>query len=164
MQSDISGAIAAPTTVANDNPAVLVIEEDPALLRSLAAFLQAHRISVATACNGAKGLELFRRMSPAVVLTDLVNNGVGTIVQMRRERSEVKIIAMSGDGRIGRLGLLEIAKGMGADATLKKPFGAWDLAATICGMLEFPPARPQSFNWLTCGQWLCVDGYCRTGL
>ena len=138
MLSEISGAIEAPTMAANGNPAVLVIEEDPTLLRSLTAFLQAHRISVATACNGSKGLELFRRMSPAVVLTDLVDNGVGTIAQMRRERSEVKIIAMSGGGRIGRLGLLEIAKAVGADATLKKPFGVWDLAATICGMLEFP--------------------------
>ena len=141
MPSDVSSAIAAPTTAAEDNPTVLVIENDPAFLRSLAALLHAHRISVATACDGSQGLELFRRMSPAVVLTDLVDGGVGVIMQMRREQSEVKIIAMSGTGRIGRMGLLEIAKGLGADATLKKPFGAWDLTATICAMLEYPPGK-----------------------
>ena len=99
MPREISGKVAAPTTAAQSNPAVLVIDGDPALRRSLVALLKAHGISIATACDGDEGLELFRRISPTVVLMDVIvptQDGIDTIMQMRLERPEVKIIAMSG--------------------------------------------------------------------
>src|SRR6266700_1911911 len=144
MLSEISGAIEAPTMAANGNPAVLVIEEDPTLLRSLTAFLQAHRISVATACNGSKGLELFRRMSPAVVLTDLVDNGVGTIAQMRRERSEVWWWPHRAPGTPGN------RKVCGCRCDPQKTFRRLGSRSDDLWDAGVSSARPQSFNWLTC--------------
>ena len=135
MPSVVSSGTAAPTTAAENHPVVLVIDYDPAFLRSLTALLQAHRMPVATASDSAQAFGLFRQISPAVVLADLQDR-VGTIMQMRLEQREVKMIAMSGSCRIGRMGLLEIAKELGADATLTKPCCAWDLAAMICKMLE----------------------------
>src|ERR1700674_4945141 len=108
MPREVSGKVAAPTT----NPAVLVIDGDPALRRSLVALLKAHGISIATACDGDEGLELFRRISPTVVLMDVImpaQDGIDTIMQIRLERPEVKIIAMSGGGRIGHVEILAIA-------------------------------------------------------
>jgi DNA-binding response OmpR family regulator len=143
MVRDLSSKEAASTTAAQDSPAVLVIDDDPELLRSLVALLEAHRISIVPARDGAEGLNLFRRISPAVVLMDVViptRDGIGTIMQMRREQPEVKIIATSGNGHTGPIGVLDIAMKLGADAALRKPFSALELMAMICGMLEPLPS------------------------
>jgi DNA-binding response OmpR family regulator len=115
-------------------PAVLVIDDDPALLHSLAALFEAYRICFATARDGREGLKIFRRISPAVVLTDIImpeQDGIGVIMEMRRERPGVKIIAMSGSGRVGKSDFLTIAKKLGADAVIHKPFDIDELVATV---------------------------------
>jgi len=151
MPRDVSSKVAASTTASQGNPVVLVIDDDPALLRSLVALLEAHRISIAPACDGAEGLKHFRRIWPAVVLMDVnmpTQDGIGTIMQMRREQPEVKIIAMSDRDRIGRMGYLEIAKKLGANAALRKPFNALEIMAMICGMLEQLPGTAAEFHHL----------------
>jgi len=115
-------------------PAVLVIDDDPALLHSLAALFEAYSIRFVTARDGREGLKIFRRISPAVVLTDIImpeQDGIGAIMEMRRERPGVKIIAMSGSGRCGKADFLEVAKLLGADATIHKPFDIDELVATV---------------------------------
>jgi DNA-binding response OmpR family regulator len=115
-------------------PAVLVIDDDPAVLDSLAALFQTHGISIATAPDGVAGLEVFRQISPAVVLTDIImpeQDGIGVIMELRRERPGVKIIAMSGGGRIGKSDLLMIAKQLGANSVIQKPFDTSELVATV---------------------------------
>jgi DNA-binding response OmpR family regulator len=106
--------------------AVLVIDDDPALLNSFATLLGAYGIPAETARNGLEGLATFRRISPAVVLTDIVmpeKEGLETIMAMRRERPATKIIAMSGSaGGTGELDYLTLAKKLGADAVIDKPF------------------------------------------
>jgi len=120
-------------------PAVLVIDDDPAMLDSLAALFQIHGISIATAQDGVAGLEVFRQISPAVVLTDIImpeQDGIGVIMELRRERPGVKIIAMSGGGRIGKSDLLMIAKQLGANSVIQKPFDTGELVATVRGHLK----------------------------
>jgi len=114
--------------------AVLVIDDDPALLNSFATVLSAYGIPIATARDGLEGLAAFRRISPAVVLTDIVmpeQDGIGAIMTMRRERPATKIIAMSGGGGMGKRDYLTIAKNLGADAVIHKPFEVDDLMKLI---------------------------------
>jgi DNA-binding response OmpR family regulator len=138
MPDDIKGRESAkrPAPAA---PAVLVIDDDPAVLDSLATLFEIHGISIATAQDGVAGLEVFRRTSPAVVLTDIImpeQDGIGLIMEMRRERPGVKIIAMSGSGRIGKSDFLTVAKSLGADSVVPKPFDIDQLVTTIRGHLQ----------------------------
>ncbi len=115
-------------------PSVLVIDDDAAILHSLASAFESYGIGVATARDGLEGLAVFRRISPTVVLTDIimpVQDGIGTIMAMRRERPGVQIIAMSGGGRVGNSDFLAIAKKLGADAVIDKPFDIDELVAMI---------------------------------
>ena len=126
MQSRASNASSA--------PAVLVIDDDAALLRSFENVLEAYGIPIATARNGPDGLAVFRWALPAVVLTDIIMpdlDGVSAIMEMRRERPGVKIIAMSGSGRIGKSDFLTIAKKLGADAVVYKPLNVVELVMLI---------------------------------
>ena len=113
---------------------VLIIDDDQAVLHSIASVLDVYGIHVEAARDGIEGLKTFRRVSPAVVVTDILmpeQDGIGTIMAMRRERPDVKIIAMSGGGRIGKSDFLEVAKMLGADAALAKPIDVETLVAMI---------------------------------
>jgi YesN/AraC family two-component response regulator len=59
------------------------------------------------------------------VITDIVmpeKEGLETIGALQRERPDVKIVAVSGEGRIGPQGYLHMAKVLGAHHTFSKPF------------------------------------------
>ena len=100
---------------------VLLIDDDPGFLDSLVLLLESFR--VVTARNGAHGLQMFRAHSPAVVVTDIMmpeQDGIGAMLQMRRERRDVKIIAISGGGTLDKTTYLAIAEKLGADAAFQK--------------------------------------------
>jgi DNA-binding response OmpR family regulator len=117
---------------------VLVIDDDPAMVESLAMMLEDHGFRVLTANNGVRGLQVFREQRPAAVLTDILmpeQDGIGAIMEMRRERAEVKIIAISGSGRVGKSDFLTIAGKLGADATFEKGRNASELVELLKAML-----------------------------
>ena len=113
---------------------VLIIDDDVAILHSLRVLFESNDIPLAIARDGLEGLALFRKLSPKVVLTDILmpeQDGIGVIMAMRRERPDVKIIAMSGGGRIGKSDFLTVAKKLGADAVIAKPFDVDELIGLI---------------------------------
>jgi DNA-binding response OmpR family regulator len=117
---------------------VLLIEDDRAVLHSLAALLEAEGFNVLTADDGIVGMRVFHQHRPDIVVTDIImpnQEGIETIVQMRRSRPDMKIIAMSGGGRIGNMDFLSIAQGLGANATLAKPFDPDELTAVVHDLL-----------------------------
>ena len=78
-----------------------------------------------------------------LVVTDLVmpgKEGIETIQALRLEQPEMKIVAVS--GAFGGA-FLQVAKGLGADATLKKPVSSSDLTATVAAMLLTRPAAAE---------------------
>jgi len=101
---------------------VLLIDDDSDFLDSLALLLETRGFRVLTARNG-DGLQMFRTHSPAVVVTEIMmpkEEGIGLMLQMRRERRDVKIIAISGGGKVDKSDYLVIAQKLGADAAFQK--------------------------------------------
>ncbi len=89
---------------------------------------------VIVARNGKEALQLCAQERPDLVLTDLImpeREGLETIESLRRDRPQLKIIAMSGGARIGAGSLLKMAKLMGAREVLAKPFSHQELALAI---------------------------------
>jgi two-component system, chemotaxis family, chemotaxis protein CheY len=104
---------------------VLVIDDDPMVRRTIERTLLFGSHQVLTASDGARGLALFRLAKPDVIVTDLImpeQEGLGTIMMMRRERPGARVIAVSGGGRVGNVDLLEAAKAVGAADVVPKPF------------------------------------------
>jgi DNA-binding response OmpR family regulator len=122
-----------------DRPLVLVIDDEPLILDSLKLTLEAEGFKVATALGGISGLEIFRARHPVIVLTDILmprGGGLETIAALRRARPDVKIIAMSGGGRVGKTEFVAVAAALGAHATIKKPFHAIELVGLLRSLLE----------------------------
>jgi CheY-like chemotaxis protein len=117
---------------------VLVIDDDAVVRHSLDVLLETYGFQVALARNGAQGLAAFRRIAPDLVLTDIVmpvQDGIETILTMRRERPDARIIAMSGRGAVGDTDYVDIATRLGADAAIPKPLESSKLIAALQGLV-----------------------------
>src|SRR4051812_49974789 len=104
---------------------ILVIEDDFAVRELILQTLSKAGYQVIAAGDGVEGLNLFREKNPALVITDIVmpqKEGLQTIIELRQQSPDVKVIAMSGGGRYCNADYLKLAKKFGARATLTKPF------------------------------------------
>lgn len=118
---------------------VLIIDDDPVLLKSLASWFAGAGCNVMTAADGVVGLKRFAQVRPDLVVTDIImpdREGVETIVAMKGEDATVPIIAISGGGRIGPGEFLSLALRLGADAALAKPFRSKELLASAADLLN----------------------------
>lgn len=114
-------------------PTVLVIDDDNLVRGLLVRALTGARYTVIEAADGMEGLALARSQSVDVVVTDLVmpvQEGVETIMTLRKERPKLPIIAISGG--VTNSGLyLDIAGKIGARRILAKPFTPKELLQLI---------------------------------
>jgi DNA-binding response OmpR family regulator len=104
---------------------MLVVEDDSELLQVMTGALRAAGHNVLAAEAGEAGLQLFRAEPPDLVVCDIVmpdRDGIELIPEMKRLQPTVKLLAISGRQMIGALDVLSLARSMGADATLAKPF------------------------------------------
>jgi CheY-like chemotaxis protein len=123
------------------DPTILVVDDDIPVCQTISLLLADQGFRVIIALDGEDGLQKFREIAPDVVLTDIMMpkmHGIALIFELRRERPEVKIIAMSGAGRIGNSDLVTIATKVDADAGLQKPFDDELLVGTLRALLEHP--------------------------
>ena len=113
---------------------ILLIDDDDSLRKMLRLTLTHFGHSVQEACNGKEAMLMFAKTPPDLVLTDLVmpeQEGIETITAIRRISPKMKIIAMSGGGRGSATDYLQMAKALGANCVLEKPFSNEALASAI---------------------------------
>ena len=121
---------------------ILIIDDEPDFRQMVRSFLEAEGHEVLDAESGEAGLQLFRSHPPDLIVTDIYMPGIGgleTIVKIREERPDVKIIAVSGKDGIAAATLLPDGE-KGADRGLAKPFRRRDLIETIEDLLPEDPS------------------------
>jgi two-component system KDP operon response regulator KdpE len=109
---------------------MLVVDDEPQILRSLRAALTAAGYDVQTAATGEEALRLLQGRLPDLVILDLVLPGISGLEVCRRlrERSGVPILVLSARGEErDKVAALDL----GADDYLTKPFGVEELLARI---------------------------------
>ncbi len=119
---------------------VLVIDDDSAILGMISKILNSEDYKVHTASNGKEGMQIISS-TPGIdlVITDLImpeKEGIETIKELKCDFPDIKILAISGGGRGSAQAYLPIAKLIGADLTLNKPFVAQDLLESVQKLSE----------------------------
>ncbi len=112
---------------------ILLIEDEPNLLRAIARMIRADGHDVAEARGGQEGLRLLKN-GPDIIVTDILmptTDGIEIMAANRALRRPAKLIAMTGAPACGQMDYLTIARSLGADATLRKPFRRADIQAAI---------------------------------
>ena len=110
---------------------ILLIDDEPDLLRVLARSLKADGHEVATALNGPDGLAAFEGQHPAIVITDIKMPGMSGIEVLKRikEREpDAEVIIITGHGDMDNV--VE-ALHFGASDFITKPFRGETLAIGI---------------------------------
>jgi len=120
---------------------ILVIDDDQQLRDVMSRVLQRAGHTVFEAENGRAGMRSYREHGADLIITDIFmpeRDGLETILQLRREFPGVKIVAVSGGDRTGRIDLREEARLFGALRTLHKPFAPGELVQVVAEVLEEP--------------------------
>ncbi|HEY9567010.1 MAG TPA: response regulator [Thalassobaculum sp.] len=118
---------------------ILVIDDEPSLRDVARLALEGAGHTVTEAPDGRAAMAALDRMLPDLIITDILmpeQEGLQTIREIRKRWKSVPVLAMSGGGRTARLDFLQIAKGLGANATLTKPFRVRDLLAAVDQLLR----------------------------
>jgi DNA-binding response OmpR family regulator len=113
---------------------ILVVDDDDAVRMMLSKMLEKASHDVITAENGIQAIHGLRKQVPDVVILDIImpeKEGFETIVELRRDYPNLKIIAISGGGSIGPANYLKLAKKLGAHLTMEKPIRMEELMAAI---------------------------------
>ena len=109
---------------------ILVVEDEPGILRAVKANLSAHGFQVEAAETGAAALQAFRSRRPDIVVLDLGLPDIDGIEVIRHVRSEgstpIIVLSVRGAER-DKVSALDL----GADDYLTKPFGVEELLARI---------------------------------
>jgi DNA-binding response OmpR family regulator len=115
---------------------ILIIEDDPTLLRGLKDNFLGQGFQVCTATDGQKGLEFLLKNSPDLVLLDLMLpkvNGYEICREARARQLKMPIIMLTAKGQED-----DIVRGLelGADDYVTKPFSIRELIARAKAFLR----------------------------
>lgn len=106
---------------------ILVVDDDPQLRLALSHVLRRLGHQVDQATNGHQALQNIAD-HPAgydLILMDIImpdKEGIETILELRKTRPQLKIIAMSGGARLHDYDPLKLARDCGANFVIAKPF------------------------------------------
>lgn len=116
-----------------DGRIFLLIDDDRFFAKLTATMLAPCEVVIAK--NGAEGLAFMKARLFDLLITDLLmpeKDGIETILEIRRADARLPILAISGGGRYGaRSDLLGMARKLGANGALEKPFSKEELLAAV---------------------------------
>jgi CheY-like chemotaxis protein len=123
---------------------ILLIDDDENLRILAAEVLRGDGHTVDTANDGKSGLELYKAWLPDLVITDIVMadmDGLQLIEELAKLTPKPRVIAMSGDTKLSVPVYLPLAKGLGVERILAKPFRPDVFLQTVSDVLA-KPAQP----------------------
>lgn len=123
----------------------VLVADDCAHMRNVLRLALERRGHVVTvAVNGGAAIEKAKTQVVDILVTDIFmpeEDGIGAIIDFKRNHPDIKIIAMTGEGRFpAETGtLLDYMKQLGADYAFEKPFKL-DAFLEAVALLSPPPA------------------------
>ncbi len=114
---------------------ILIVDDEPPILRVLSSNLRSHGFQVIAAATGEEALDRHSSFRPDVVILDLLLPDMHgrEVIRTIRQSSSTPIIVLSAHGEEGeKVAALEL----GADDYLTKPFGVRELLARVRAVMR----------------------------
>lgn len=118
-----------------NNTRVLLVDDDPVILKFVGANLKARNFDVTTAEDGESALKAMEQTLPDLVILDIMMPGMDGVEVCRRIRewSRVPVIMLTAKNELNdKVTLLNL----GADDYITKPFGIEELLARVRAVLR----------------------------
>lgn len=121
-----------------ENKRILIVDDEPHLVRSLSFILQKEGYEVLTAIDGVEALQKVKEYKPALIFLDLMlpkKNGYEVCQEIKntRELSSTFVIVLSAKGWEADK---EKALSLGANEFISKPFSPVELVARVKDILK----------------------------
>ena len=116
---------------------ILVVDDEESVRHLLRQIFESVGYRVQEATNGIEAIEAYNLEPADLVIMDIImpeKEGIETILELRQMYSNIKIIAISGSGEESPY--LMMAKHLGADYILDKPFSPDELIDTVRKLLK----------------------------
>ncbi|MCP4350056.1 MAG: response regulator [Desulfobacterales bacterium] len=118
---------------------ILIIDDDVEIREMLKEVFEQEGYETVIAPDGEVAVKCYRDQQADVVITDIImpeKEGIETIMELKQEFPDVRIIAISGGGRISPDNYLKMAKDFGAMRTFTKPVRIEKLLEAVKELLE----------------------------
>lgn len=117
---------------------ILIIDDDKSLREMLRTALELDGHEVEDVSDGFAAIRRYGQNPADLVITDIImpgKDGIEIIFELHQANPDIKIIALSGGGRIEATSYLGIAEKFGASRTFIKPFDYDELMAAVSELL-----------------------------
>ncbi|PCJ62823.1 MAG: response regulator [Planctomycetota bacterium] len=118
---------------------ILLVDDDDELRAFVTQVLKLDNYSVSEAVNGREALKILASQKIDLVITDILMpemEGIELVQNIKKEYSQIKMIGMTGGGKLGDAENVERMTKLFFSSFLKKPFDAEDLLKIIRPLLE----------------------------
>lgn len=119
------------------HPSILVVDDEPAIRRTLSGILSDEGFEVASAANGYEALQIIDAEAPDLVLLDIWMQGIDgieTLKEIKKNHPHIQVILISGHGNVETA--VKATK-LGAFDLIEKPLSVDKVIVTINNALNF---------------------------
>lgn len=116
-------------------PRILVVDDEPSILKLVSAYLEPEGYQVHTAADGSAGLMAARAFKPDLIILDVMlpgMDGVELLTRLRRESDAYVIMLTARTEETDKI----IGLSVGADDYVTKPFSPRELVARVKAALR----------------------------
>jgi CheY-like chemotaxis protein len=120
---------------------ILLVDDDDLSRGAVHKMLERGGYSVNSTSQGSDAIARYKTDRADLVITDLImpeTDGLEIIQQLRRIDPKVRILAISGGGRVDAEEYLSVARKFGAVEVLPKPFTGQELTQAVERALAYP--------------------------
>ena len=135
----IGSALSDPINILNLITRILIVDDDVQIRNMLRQMLELEGYEVMDAPDGKEALRLYLENPIDLIITDIImpeKEGIEIIMELRRQFPDVKIIAISGGGRLDPAQYLRIAKSAGVQYAFAKPVEREELFKAVRELLN----------------------------
>jgi two-component system response regulator GlrR len=136
-----------PTNAANSKGKILLVDDDPGLLRLLSIRLRAESYEVEAVDNAHKALATLNRFAPDLVITDLrmdKMDGIGLLKELQTRSPGLRVVIITAHGTIPDA---VVATQGGAFGFLTKPIDKDELMSIVERALKVSGSHAVSEDW-----------------
>ncbi len=118
---------------------ILLVDDEESIRKMVRAVLGEEEYAFTEASNGVEALEIMETQSFDLIITDVIMpdcDGIELVMTVRKKLPDIKVIVMSGGGRVRADHYLNLAEKLGAARVFEKPFNTAELRETVSELLS----------------------------
>jgi DNA-binding NtrC family response regulator len=117
-----------------DQKKILLVDDEEAIRKMIRAVLGNELYEYGEATNGLEAQAVLEKQHFDLIITDVIMpdcDGIELVIAIRRKQPDIKVIVMSGGGRVRAGHYLDLAEKLGAAKVFEKPFDTAALRQTV---------------------------------